>query len=502
MNNLLKRNILYKNKEKNIFLQEIDNKKLTLRKEKLSNNIMKRRFEKIDYKTGYFLEFSQIKYLEKYIDVEFNSIEDTFNFIENKLKDSDIDNIYLGLYFLKNIKIFSKENLNKFINSNLNKIFLQLIENNKDNKMIVNEIIIFLTEITYNDNFNLTNKIYSKLEYLSIYNLLFIIYVNNEIICPNLLILLGNIVFNNISIQKIFYESNLINLVVKINTDTDNIKIKEKSFWVITCFMQNIQNNKFFVDKEEFFFNIIDNIIFKIYTNEIFLENVLICISAISDITNNKILKKFFDNKFINFILSLDKRYYYYCNIFFLNIFSLDTETNEFFIKTFTDFYIFILNGLNSNLTQIQSDCIMSLINLIDNSKYNIYYLIEHKIIEKIISLCLKDFTSPFLSLSLIKFINDLMIESDNDIKFILYKLNIINAYIKFLSNNYNDEITLIILNGVCYFLENDSENKTFKREFMNLNGVEYLEKIMNNLYIKKSSDKACFILDKFFIDK
>jgi hypothetical protein len=114
----------------------------------------------------------------------------------------------------------------------------------------------------------------------------------------------------------------------------------------------------------------------------------------------------------------------------------------------------------------------------------------------------LKDLASPFLSLNLIEFLNSLLQESDDDIKFILYKLNIINAYVKFLSNNYNDEITLIILNGVCYFLENDSENKTFKREFMNLNGVEYLEKIMNNLYIKKSSDKACFILDKFFIDK
>jgi hypothetical protein len=144
----------------------------------------------------------------------------------------------------------------------------------------------------------------------------------------------------------------------------------------------------------------------------------------------------------------------------------------------------------------------MSLTNLIDNSKYNIHYLINHKIINKIIELCLKDLASPFLSLNLIEFLNSLLQESDDDIKFILYKLNIINAYIKFLSNNYNDEITLIILNGVCYFLENDSENKTFKREFMNLNGVEYLEKIMNNLYIKKSSDKACFILDKFFIDK
>ena len=502
MNNLLKRNLLYKNKEKDNYLQELDNKKLTLRKEKLTNNIMKRRFENLDYQFGYFLELSQIKYIEKYKDVEFKSIEDIFNFIENKLNDRDINNIYLGLYFLKNIKIFSKENLTKFINSNLNKIFLQLIENNKENKIIINEIIIFLIEITYNDNFHLTNKIYSKNDYLSMYNSLFKIYVNNEIICNNLLMLLGNIVVYDNSAQTNFYKSNLIDFIIKINIDTDNIKIKEKSFWAITCFILDIQSNEFFKDKEEFFFKIIDDIIFKIYTNEIYLENLLICISAISDINNNNILKKFFDNKFISFILNLDRKYYYYSNIFFLNIFSYNTETNEFFIKTFTNFYLFILNGLNSNLTKIQSDCIMSLTNLIDNSKYNIHYLINHKIINKIIELCLKDLASPFLSLNLIEFLNSLLQESDDDIKFILYKLNIINAYIKFLSNNYNDEITQIILNGVYYFLENDSENKTFKREFMNLNGVEYLEKIMNNLYIKKSSDKACFILDKFFIDK
>ena len=168
MNNLLKRNLLYKNKEQDNYLQELDNRKLTLRKEKLSNNLMKRRFENIENQFGYFLELSQIKYIEKYKDVEFKSIEDTFNFIENKLNDRDINNIYLGLYFLKNIKIFSKENLTKFINSNLNKIFLQLIENNKENKIIINEIIIFLIEITYNDNFHLTNKIYSKNYYSKI----------------------------------------------------------------------------------------------------------------------------------------------------------------------------------------------------------------------------------------------------------------------------------------------------------------------------------------------
>ena len=335
MNNLLKRNLLYKNKEQDNYLQELDNRKLTLRKEKLSNNLMKRRFDNIENQFGYFLELSQIKYIEKYKDVEFKSIEDTFNFIENKLNDLDINNIYLGLYFLKNIKIFSKENLTKFINSNLNKIFLQLIENNKENKIIINEIIMFLIEITYNDNFNLTNKIYSNLEYLSIYNLLFIIYVNNEIICTNLLILLGNIVVYDISTQTIFYKSNLIDLIIKINIDTDNIKIKEKSFWAITCFILDIQSNEFFKDKEEFFFKIIDNIIFKIYPNEIYLENLLICISAISDINNNNILKKFFDNKFISFILNLDRKYYYYSNIFFLNIFSYNTETNEYFIKTF-----------------------------------------------------------------------------------------------------------------------------------------------------------------------
>ena len=32
MNNLLKRNLLYKNKEQDNYLQELDNRKLTLRK--------------------------------------------------------------------------------------------------------------------------------------------------------------------------------------------------------------------------------------------------------------------------------------------------------------------------------------------------------------------------------------------------------------------------------------------------------------------------------------
>ena len=243
MNNLLKRNLLYKNKEQDNYLQELDNRKLTLRKEKLSNNLMKRRFENIENQFGYFLELSQIKYIEKYKDVEFKSIDDIFNFIENKLNDRDINNIYLGLYFLKNIKIFSKENLTKFINSNLNKIFLQLIENNKENKIIINEIIMFLIEITYNDNFHLTNKIYSKNDYLSMYNSLFKKYVNNEIICNNLLILLGNIVVYDTSAQTNFYKSDLIDYIIKINIDTDNIKIKEKSFWAITCFILDIQSN-------------------------------------------------------------------------------------------------------------------------------------------------------------------------------------------------------------------------------------------------------------------
>ena len=56
MNNLLKRNLLYKNKEQDNYLQELDNRKLTLRKEKLSNNLMKRRFENIENQFGYFLE--------------------------------------------------------------------------------------------------------------------------------------------------------------------------------------------------------------------------------------------------------------------------------------------------------------------------------------------------------------------------------------------------------------------------------------------------------------
>ena len=182
---------------------------LSLRKKKLFNNFLKRRLEDLkednNDKSKYEIKKETIKNFKEYEHIEFNYPHQILYFYEEIISsDPSLEQIYLAIYTLK--KIDWKQNSLSYITLNFAEKTCDLLMKNIDNIIIVNEILQILIIITYYNNDNDMISSFITIAYIIIYNKLFKKYFYDSFILRRLINLLGNLVYNNKNIQKIFYE--------------------------------------------------------------------------------------------------------------------------------------------------------------------------------------------------------------------------------------------------------------------------------------------------------
>lgn len=104
----------------------------------------------------------------------------------------------------------------------------------------------FLDIVSYlNNNENIINY-FTSISYIIIYKKIIGKYNNDHIIMSYLINLLGNLVCGNISVQKLFYESNIYDSIKEIYLNT-LIEDKRHFYfvWFFSVFMNKINKNEF-----------------------------------------------------------------------------------------------------------------------------------------------------------------------------------------------------------------------------------------------------------------
>jgi len=448
---------------------------LSLRKKKLFNNFLKRRLEDLkednNDKSKYEIKKETIKNFKEYEHIEFNYPHQILYFYEEIISsDPSLDQIYLAIYTLK--KIDWKQNSLSYITLNFAEKTCDLLMKNIDNIIIVNEILQILIIITYYNNDNDRINSFTTIAYIIIYNKLFKKYFNDSFILRRLINLLGNLVYNNKNIQKIFYEYKIFDSIQKIyNITLNNEKRREDCIWFFNIFIFNIHKNFFFKDNFEFFKGIINIFCDNIF-NEQLTKNCLLGMFNLCNLENIKIIQYILTKEdFFNFILSLPIKYYEDVGKFICDFSALDNYICSILIKNFklTDFFI---KGLNSEYTTLFLYILNIYLDFQNDEIKRILY--ENGIINQIINL-IKTHEKKIIYYALIC-IKSLLKTSNDVLLYFLYQNHIIQLLVE--TSLKNPEEKNLIIESIIILLGKDNENKIFKKEFNDYGIKEILNKI------------------------
>lgn len=485
---------MYKNKEfienhrlknnlKNLNLidvnNEINNKKLTLRKKKLNKFLNEKRYKKIENNNILNEENKGLKLNDENDKLKFfyilNQIEIKSN--NNNNEPELINNLEIIYYSLNSIKD-ELENLNIF-NEIVDKGLIKILHEKIIPKYLNNLHIIYLVTLIlsvfiefikyflYDDENNddefekMQNYFLSQNNYIQNYKLIFEKYFNDKNILNNLCIFFSIIIFENNTNLNIILNENFLNLIV------DNFSFDEKNIFYIENKLQFISNfeNKDFIEKNSDLCLKIQNIIIKLIFQfqEILKKNENLQLLAyiikingnLSYSSNETIINNFFDYEIIQFILDLE----------------LDEKCN------FLDFVlIFFGNLLCNNIDIVRKlynyGIYNMLINIIKNNKYTneerekSFWCLNNFHIEK--EICIEIFKNIENVNSLFEFM-----KYSNKYNFNIF--HEINITLYLFAKNLPEKFVLILMSQ--YNLINISVNKL--NIFLNNNMLSYYEFIV-----------------------
>ena len=469
---------------------------LTLRKKKLFNEFLKRRYN--DLNDGnidssiYEINKNILKINKEYSSLEFQSIKDYILFCENHLSEKEtLDNILAFIFLLKRIKYKQKDIcfISKKFSEKLSDILIKYI----DNITLISETLQFLDIVSYlNNNENIINY-FTSISYIIIYKKIIGKYNNDHIIMSYLINLLGNLVCGNISVQKLFYESNIYDSIKEIYLNT-LIEDKRHFYfvWFFSVFMNKINKNEFFKNNFEIFYTTIN-----IFYDNIFYEKMtkdcLLGISFICEIEDIRIIQYILEKQnLFDFLLSLPIDYYEIIYYFLYNISKVSFDICSILISNY-NICEFLIKGLN---TQFKCE-FLNLLNVYLNSckKQIKKILFDTGIINNLLSLIQSNDNNIIYS-TLICF-NSLLTTCDDDIIYFLYTKKFISLLINVFFINL--EINILLIDLIIIFLRRDDENKIYKKELENYNIKEILNKISFECKINVIEETIKNILVNYF---
>ena len=467
---------------------------LSLRKKKLNEYILKRRLG-INNK-HYSIEKEEIIVKEEYKNKQFKDLTDSLNFCSIILgnEQSDINDIKFVIYLLKLTEI--KIDKGEVNNSNIMKEISKALNKYINDIIIVDEIISILINFSYYLNIE-TNMNLLTNEYLNIYSKITTLYFKDDVIFHDLIILLGNLANDNITAQKIFYQTKLFeeifNLVQNEKAPKDK---KDICLWFLAIFTKGIQKNNYFINNKELFKSLIDIMTFNVK----YEEYIIYCLDSIGNLSEIESVSEYLinQNNFFSFIFEIAKpELYILINKILVNITSFNEKINLFLIENYKAIP-YILKLLNSSSIKLKGQILFLLGNILENEPSKINEIIyNYGIFDKIF----ENLESPYVEIlsKSIFILNIIMNSLNNEGIFKLYQKNIHIKLINILKTDYNRDIIDETIDAIIEFLQKDSQDGVIKQSFID-NG---LKEVFSNMILDRNDTEIFFkteqILKNYF---
>jgi hypothetical protein len=429
----------------------------------------------------------------------------------NELNNDNILNLFSQLNKSNNLGKDEIENLlnkisellilNKEINEN-NYIFDELIEvgfgkicHNILEKYFTIEIVDLIVKIFLYSSFNIINDIndnyipqqcylVSEDNFLNNYKKIFNLFNNNEEICYNLIQFFGNIIFENIINQRIFFQLGIIEMILdfinKVNLSNDLLIIFT---WFFSLFNLNEVDFNSLLNIQKFFINsltiqknfehneLIEILYFSITgLNNLFEKNNE---SLINDIFNQKLIHYLFNTNFQNEEIEI-------LILKFLGNLTTSTPQN---VEILIDNGIF--NKLFNNLNNIDSSIMLCELS---------FWVLNNIVSERVLLLKMTENGQTHLIFNIIKNNLHSSFNYSNEIQIFLSNLidhSSIDDLKKFIQN---EQIPLIILNTIKKYIFPIQKNfiKICQISVTNIIKLIYnSNKSISELSIKKFEDEG-----------
>ena len=357
---------------------EINNKKLSLRKKKLNKFLNEKRFKKIEENNFLNDEKKALKLNNENDKIKFiniiKQIEKKSNDNDNEELINDLEIVYYSLNSIKdeldNLNIFNEiinEGLIKILHEKIIPKFLNNLHIIYLVTLILSVFIEFIKYFLYDDECKddfekMQNYFLSQNNYIQNYKLIFDKYFEDKNILNNLCIFFSIIIFENKTNSNIILNQNFLNVII----DNFSFSFDEKNIFCVENQLQFISNfeDRNFIEKNCDLCLKIQNIIIKLIfqfqdlikkkENLQLLSYIIKINGNLSYSSNETIINNFFDYDIIQFILDLE----------------LDEKCN------FLDFVLIFFGNLLCNEINIVKKLYNygiynMLINIIKNNKYS-----------------------------------------------------------------------------------------------------------------------------------
>ena len=468
---------------------------LSLRKQKINKYILKRRLGINNSK--YSIKKEEIIIKEEYKDKNFKDLIDLLNFSYTILTNekSDINDIKFIISLLKLTEI--KNDKGEFTKSNILIGILKVFNIYINDMIIVDELISILINFTYylttESKINLITN-----EYLELYAKLSVQYFKDETIFQDLIILLGNLANDNITAQKIFYQSKLFEEIYKLAQNPETSKEKKNNcILFLANFTVGIQKNNYFINNNKLLESLTDIMVSNLETE----GQTQICLESIGNLSDIESLAKYIVKRKELFVFIFEKInpiYYIQANKILVNLTQFNEDVNLYLIEKYKESVPYILKLLNISSNLIIGQMLFLLANLIEKNHSRINEILDnYGVFDKFFELL----DSPFVDIieKVIYTINIILISLNNEGIFRLYKKNVHIKLLNILKNDYKRDIIDNTVDAIYEFLLKDSQDRVIRQSFID-NG---LKEIFTSMVIDRNDADLVFktehILKNYF---
>ena len=455
--------------------------RLSLRKQKLGDYILKRRLSLNDQ--NYSVKIANVFVKPEYKDKKFNTLLDLLVFVSNIFQNQnlDINDAKVAIHILRQAKIkkITEEEIN---GSNILKYTSNIILKFINDKIIVDELLGQLINFSFclnpEANMNLLTK-----DYMEIYSKISSQYYNDNIIFIDLITLLGNLANDNPCAQKIFYSTKLFDEIYNLSKNEKAPKNKRDiTIFFMANFSKGISKNNYLVNNLTILKNLVDIMDENIRKK----ENDKNCLVSLGELSEIKELVEYIviKKEFFYFLYeNVNTEFYWAINRILVNLTFVSENINLYMIENYKDQifpYMFKLLSSSSNL--IIGQGLFLLGNLIENERSKINEILNSAGFYDIVFKNMDSISTDIVD-KVTFIINVIVNSSDKEDIFKLYQKNIHLKLLNILKNNYNREIINRTIDAIIDFLQKDTQDGIIRQSLLD-NGIK---DIFGNLEVDRN---------------
>lgn len=480
-----------------------DEHKLSLRKHKIEDSIMKKRFQDFKSSTTYSLNISSIQIPKTYENKTITSFSELFLIVSSLLNSYSYNDICFGIILLReNNSISSLTSESELIQTETHLYLLKVLSTYMKDVKVVNEIIIIISRMcsVYNDNII---ELFTQINYLTIYAKVFTLYVHDNVIKHNLIILLGNLVCKNTNVQSAFYKTEIFKAIFDLNSSIkEHNDTKDLCIWFITCFVQGIITNQLLESKVNEVIIPCQKIFMEYVIYEQYTFNCLYGVYALSEHENEDVIIAFINNKqFMEYLLGISEKYYYLANQILCNLFSNNKKIDAIVIKRY-DCFSFLKRGLDMKHNLTRAEVLNTLMNLVsDENKEMCKMIIDKDIIIKVIAM-LKEFI-PLIVCNVLLLLRFIIKGCDNEMTHKLIHVGVVDEVMNTLRTNYDQNVIEKAIECIYIMTTQEralrlDENSGYVNAMERKGCKELLENILTKPINNEIERKTKFVLKLF----